>query len=343
MNRNTIYWSLQLFGWGAYALLIIFFTMLAAGRLQSSEIVNLFLTTSFFIISTHVYRLCFRRMKWMSWSIVKLVLIVLLSMLGLSVISYFFVEGIASLLLGELTAFFSDPFVYIGVIFTNMLFYLLWMLFYLSFHYFERYSTSLKYEAAVKEFELNRLKSQLNPHFIFNALNSTRALIDEDPKKAKDSVTQLSNILRSTLVMSKKKLINFSDELKTVIDYLALEKIRYEERLSVEYDINEDTSRFMIPPLMIQTLVENSIKHGISTLPSGGRVCIKAYVQNDKLFVEIGNDGFFLYQENNDPTKHGISNTLQRLNLIYGDDANFEIKNIGETWVVAKLEIPQKI
>ena len=93
----------------------------------------------------------------------------------------------------------------------------------------------------MREIELEHLKSQLNPHFIFNALNSIRALVDENPKKSKNAITQLSNILRNSLVGEKRKLTKFEDELGTVKDYLALESTRFEERLTTNFDIHQQS------------------------------------------------------------------------------------------------------
>src|SRR5690606_14938941 len=92
---------------------------------------------------------------------------------------------------------------------------------------------NLKWQAVKNEIELNRLISQLNPHFVFNSMNSIRALIDEDPKLAKQAVTELSNVLRNSLLMGKKTMVAFSEELKMVKDYLSLEKIRFEEKLQI--------------------------------------------------------------------------------------------------------------
>ena len=133
------------------------------------------------------------------------------------------------------------------------------------------------------EIELNNLKSQLNPHFIFNALNSIRALVDENPLKSKQAINQLSNILRNSLASDKKGLTKFEDELKIVKDYLGLESIRFEERLKTEFDIHPESQKFLVPPLMIQTLVENGIKHGISKLTPGGVIQLKTFVDEQSL------------------------------------------------------------
>ena len=157
--------------------------------------------------------------------------------------------------------FFADAFRLTSTI-------LLWTLIYFAVHYFENYKQvqieSLIWEAAVKDFELKTLKSQLNPHFMFNALNSIRALIDLDPKNAQTAVTKLSNILRYSLKMERIETVSLGEEMQAVADYLALESVRFEERLKYTVDIDPKAVSFEIPPMMIQTLVENGIKHGIS-------------------------------------------------------------------------------
>ncbi|MEO1055010.1 MAG: histidine kinase, partial [Bacteroidota bacterium] len=219
---------------------------------------------------------------------------------------------------------------------------LIWSACYFTYQYFQRSNKALKQEAAMTEIELNNLKSQLNPHFIFNALNSIRALVDEDPAKSKNAITQLSNILRNSLASDKKRLITFKDELKTVEDYLSLESIRYEERLQTEFDIHPDSYKFLVPPLMIQTLVENSIKHGIAKLKKGGVVQLKTQTGNYSLRVQLRNTGHFEVNGKNGADHYGLGlkNTRQRLNLIYGNEASFKIENETEDIVLTELIIP---
>ena len=222
-----------------------------------------------------------------------------------------------------------------------LIIFFLWSVLYFIYNYFERYNKSLKLEASVKEIELNNLKSQLNPHFIFNALNSIRALVDENPAKSKHAINLLSNILRNSLVTEKKELTRFEDELKVVKDYLGLESIRFEERLKTEFDIDPDSHPFMVPPLMIQTLVENGIKHGISKLTEGGIIQISAKIDSDYLKIHIRNSGQL--QLNGARTKLpglGIENTKQRLKLIYGKDASFRILSENNNFVLTEIIIP---
>ena len=140
----------------------------------------------------------------------------------------------------------------------NGLYIIPWTLIYYFFHYIEKSRKqqldTLKLEALVKELELKTIKSHINPHFIFNALNSIRALIDENPLRARTAITELSNILRSSMQTEKQETVFFEKELNIVKDYLALEHIRFEDRLQVQYEIAENTLMQPIPPMMLQTL-----------------------------------------------------------------------------------------
>ena len=229
-----------------------------------------------------------------------------------------------------------------GLSFFYSIIFFLWYVLYFTFHYFNEYNKSLKYEASMVQIELNNLKSQLNPHFIFNALNSIRALVDENPLKAKQAINQLSNILRNSLASDKKGLTKFDEELKIVKDYLGLEHIRFEERLKTDFDIDPASHEFYVPPLMIQTLVENGIKHGISKLTAGGLIQMKTRVENECLVIRILNSGRLINGETKHRSGLGIRNTIQRLKLIYGDEASFRIVNENDNFVLTEIVIPQK-
>ena len=218
----------------------------------------------------------------------------------------------------------------------------IWTLFYFTYHYIERYNKSLRYEASMIEIELNNLKNQLNPHFIFNALNSIRALVDENPKKSKQAINQLSNILRNSLTFEKKGLTKFDDEMKIVNDYLGLESIRFEERLKTEIDIHPSSNNFLVPPFMIQTLVENGIKHGISKLTQGGIIQVKTLADKNRLKIQIRNSGHMVNgMKRTKSGGTGIANTKHRLKLLYGDEASFRIVNENNNFVLTEIIIPQ--
>jgi LytS/YehU family sensor histidine kinase len=235
-----------------------------------------------------------------------------------------------------------DPSRIAGLTSVYAVIFFLWSVLYFTFHYFDQYNKALKYEASMVQIELNNLKSQLDPHFMFNALNSIRALVDENPAKCKQAITQLSTILRSSLATEKKGLTKFDEELKIVKDYLGLESIRFEERLKTEFDIHPESQDFFVPPLMIQTLVENGIKHGISRLTAGGIIQVKTMVDKGRLKVMIRNSGHLVNGVKKNKTGGiGLRNTVQRLKLLYGDEASFRIVNENDNFVLTEIVIPQ--
>jgi two-component system LytT family sensor kinase len=130
-------------------------------------------------------------------------------------------------------------------------------------------SQRIALESAYKDATLDSLRQQLNPHFIFNALNSIRAMIDEDGKVAQDMTTELSTLLRYSLYHGQQSLVSIKDELNMVENYLAIEQRRYEERLHIKMDINSILLEYAIPPLALQTFVENAIKHNIQKKKRG--------------------------------------------------------------------------
>jgi len=342
-GKNKIYWTLQIGGWSLYALLHIFL-VLVDNRLSIINILSILLTAGYFLLSTHIYRLVVIRLGWLNYRMLKLIPKILLSIFLLGITWYAFGIGLSYLINNSIIAQDLDLFYILTYVSAAMAIYLLWAAIYFLYHYVVKTNQSLKYEAAIYEIELNQLKSQLNPHFIFNALNSIRALIDEDPVKSKTAVTQLSNILRNSLVVNRRKLVELKDELRTVRDYLALESIRFEERLKIEFDIDPKTESCQVPPLMIQTLVENGIKHGISKLTLGGYISLNVYIDKlNQLQIEIRNSGQVIHESLLTSGGYGIENTRRRLNLLFGEKASFHMGNENEESVLTKITIPQSV
>ena len=218
----------------------------------------------------------------------------------------------------------------------------LWLLIYLVWHYMEKNRKDqidkLKLESTVKELELKTIKSHINPHFIFNSLNSIRALVDENPQRSRKAITELSNILRSSMHAEKSETVPLEKELDIVKDYLALEQMRFEERLKVEMQVDPDTLQHPVPPMMLQTLVENAIKHGISKQVNGGLVRVICAFKGDVLELLVQNTGQLPAIINGDG--FGIKSTEDRLNLMYQGKARFEIRNTGNNMVESKVIMP---
>ena len=342
VSKGRLYWTLQVGGWALYALIQIIGSVLASDDQGVSAQRVIFLTYEaiFCLLLTHVLRNLINRWRWLEAGMAVLIPRVIVSVFILGLIFYFLRIPI-SVPLGMYNSKVAfDIRNIFGLTGIYALIFFLWCVLYFTYNYFERYNTSLKLEASIKEIELNNLKSQLNPHFIFNALNSIRALVDENPVKSKQAINQLSNILRNSLTTGKRGLTKFDEELKVVKDYLGLESIRFEERLKTEFEIDPASCDFLVPPLMIQTLVENGIKHGISKLTAGGIIQMKTAVRNDRLTIQIRNSGQYINGARRNALGLGLQNTRQRLKLIYGEKASFRIMNENDTFVLTEIEIP---
>lgn len=346
VNKKRLYWTLQITGWLIYALLQIVFYNVSNDSGIPARRINFFIVEALLCMgATHVFRYYVIRWRWLSLSVPRMLVRVLPAIFVLGFIIYFLRVPVSILLnVVNVQRLALDPgqVLGFGMFYVFLLF--IWSLFYFVYHYIARYNKSLQYEASMIEIELNNLKNQLNPHFIFNALNSIRALVDENPNKSKQAINHLSNILRNSLTFEKKGLTRFDDELKIVKDYLSLESIRFEERLKTELDIHSDSSKFLVPPFMIQTLVENGIKHGISKLTQGGTIHLKTLVEKNRLKIQIRNSGHLLNgARKGNFSGTGIKNTMQRLKLLYGDEASFKIVNENNNFVLTEIIIPKAV
>jgi hypothetical protein len=199
-------------------------------------------------------------------------------------------------------------------------------------------------ENRAKDLELINLRSQLNPHFLFNALNSIHSLAMMKKDNASDAVLLLSDLMRYTLNYEKRDFVPLSEEIEVVEKYLQLEKIRFGKKLSVELDISKATLGIKIPPIVIQTLVENAIKHGLKDSANGVFIKIETILENGFLKINIMNSGQ-LGKEDPSVFKSknggiGVENTRRRLQMIYGELATFELKNLNEKEVMATLIVP---
>jgi hypothetical protein len=195
---------------------------------------------------------------------------------------------------------------------------------------------------ALKVAELRLLKSQLNPHFLFNCLNSVRALIADDPRGAQTAVTQLARTLRYTLTAGQEEVVSLDRELEIVADYLELESLRLGDRLRIERAIAAEAHSAHIPVMLLQTVVENAIKHGIAELPQGGLLRISADMREQALTIEV---------ENPRPASpcqspsHGVGlrNAAERLRLLFGAAAALDLDLSRPDLALARIRIPQAV
>jgi two-component system LytT family sensor kinase len=344
MSKKSLYWICQLGGW-------LFFVLSQSIFYKLNNVLNFSLATSQFmlfvfgIVLSHMYRNFIVNSKWLRINTASVIPRVIIAIVILATVHEYAQYGVESLLNISGNKHRDNVVIVANII--NLAFvYFFWSLIYFLVFFIQNYKKAeienLKWAASINEIELNKLKSQLNPHFIFNAMNSIRALVDENPVKSKDAITQLSNILRNTLQMGKNKVISFDEEMSVVMDYLALELTRYEERLKTFVKLDPQSRDFSVPPLMIQTLVENAIKHGISQLTYGGFVEITTKASSDFLYITIRNSGQ-LKESTEEDTGFGIKNTLQRLQLLYNGTALLNISNESDTVVLTELQIPRAL
>ncbi len=342
IDRYKLYKICQATGWSAYAVLNLI-VLATVDSLTWGKVISTVLLCITGLWFTHLYRRQIKRKSWVGLSLKKLIPRVLAASLitGTILFSLLYVSNLVFEIYDP--SKFKPSSLLIGTVNLSSVI-IFWSLIYFAFHFFENYKKaeieSLIWENAVKEFELRTLRSQLNPHFMFNALNSIRALIKEDPQNAQTAVTKLSNILRYALKIERTETVPLDEEMQAIEDYLALEKIRFEERLKYEVKVDPKSGRIEIPPMMIQTLVENGIKHGITKRTEGGKISIETSLSDSKLFIKIKNTGQIDSEALKLSAGFGINNTKHRLSLIYGEKAQFHISNYNEKEVLTELLIP---
>lgn len=343
LKRISNYWLCQFFGWGMVGLSILFYAYTFRQEISGVYVLRILIFMVSGITSTHLLRLFIKKKNWLLLSIEKVLLRMGIAIILTSLLFSLMVMGLNQVF--DLTEN-SKGLDFSTRLFANILnigiYIIPWVLLYYIYHYVEKSRRqqvdTLKLESLVKELELQTIKSHINPHFIFNALNSIRALIDENPGRARNAITELSNILRSSMQAEKQETVPLERELNIVKDYLALEHIRFEERLRIEYRIDEDTLDQPVPPMMLQTLVENAIKHGICKQVSGGVVKVISDFKENFHELIVQNTGFLNGGLNNDG--FGLSSTKNRLQLLFGEKAYFEIRQRDEL-VEARVLIPK--
>lgn len=348
MNKKmSKYWLCQIGGWSTYIIVYTFFYLTLRTKQQPYFYEVLFLDAVLGVGITHLMRFFILKMGFLKQRLDYQIIF-----LFLTTVAFSFVYAFSSIFLEDVLNYTSEQFkqyslIYkiIRVSFGSFLFILIWNLLYFTYHYIEKSRQEqldkIRLQSLVKELELKTIKSHINPHFIFNALNSIRALVDEDPQRARQAITELSNILRSSMKAENTETSSLEKELNIVKDYLALEHIRFEDRLRVEYDIDEETLNQPVPPMMLQTLVENAIKHGISKRVDGGVIKIISDFRADQHELIVQNTGHLNGDRN--PDGFGLYSTQNRLMLLYGEKAHFEIKNSNENTVEAKVSMPASL
>jgi hypothetical protein len=344
----SLYWKCQLIGWtiaslywgyAAFTTTISFSYKLAAVDFVLDVVVG--------ILLTHAYRHFALKAKWNQLKLKPLVWRITPAIIVLALLYMILIIGklyLARLwLFPELSipfkAFFISNWLTLFITGTRLM--SIWVLAYHLYHYAHREITTAKENARLmiiaKEAQLSNLSAQLNPHFFFNSLNNIKFLVTENPIAARRAIDLLSDLLRNSLYGKSDKLVLAKDEISLVKDYLELEKLRFEERLQVNIIADAAMEEICIPPLCIQTLVENAIKHGIEKRKNGGLVEVTAEKKEGYIEITVQNPGKL---NNIHQAGLGLKNLEERLHLQYNGKATCTIKELPGEKILATILIP---
>jgi sensor histidine kinase YesM len=205
----------------------------------------------------------------------------------------------------------------------------------------EKADNEIRLYEVIRDGELNVLKSQINPHFLFNGLNSVSAMILSSPEQAREMLAALSDYLRYTVLATKRELSSLQDEMENIERYLSIEKLRFREKLSYIFDIKPDCLSECIPSMLLLPLFENAIKHGVYERIQEVVIGARAWKEANKLYVEIDNDFDEEQACERKGSGTGLKNIKERLRLTYGHLASIDTKT-GEGKFIVKLQIPLK-
>ncbi|HEX8405826.1 MAG TPA: histidine kinase [Duganella sp.] len=335
--RLNWYWILQLAGWNFLPLMQIAMTP-SSERTLGWLSISYWGTVAGVVISDQWHRFLKRRIMAgirVGWKTIAMAL-VLLSVVhtGVLLTGYLVIKPF-----GEVRGVAWLPaalMLWWGV-------YLIWTVFYMSVLAVRRANRfeeeALRQAISAKDAELRALQAQVNPHFFFNSMNSVRGLIYEDQDAAAQMVDQLASVLRYALQSGQNDTVPLSAEIKAVQSYLAIEKIRFEERMRVSIDIGAGLEHVRIPPMALQTLVENAVKYGVEASPAGSEIRIVARrMEGDTVHIEIANMGTI--PPFADSTKIGLVNTRKRLALALGAGADLDLSE-SSGWVRATMTLPE--
>lgn len=348
-NRSrppAAYWLCQLGGWGAFFLANVF-TSQGYANISWHLVVGYAVISGCGILLSHGFRWFVLRRNWVELPVRRLIPRVLATNAALSILlvaaafAYFDLTGGSHLPARGGMALTAMVVLFTG---NDFILFTVWSGIYFGFAIVQRQRRieieNYQAKTALAEAELRGLKSQLNPHFLFNSLNSLRALVTEEPARAQEAITHLAGILRYHLQSGERSLVPLEEEIATVDQYLALELIRFEDRLTVERQIDAAALPCLVPPLAIQTLVENAVKYGVSRNAGANVIQLAARVTAGELQISVRNSGTLRETSGSSSTGVGLTNLRTRLRLLFADRATVNLREDSGGGVEARLLLP---
>ncbi|MEJ2383555.1 MAG: histidine kinase [Xanthomonadales bacterium] len=357
-SRRRQFWLFQLAGWGGFCVVTFFSLTLWYNTVELSHILQILVQALLgMLLSLPLHQAC--RAVWHS-TLTKRILVTAVAVVLLALIwTIVRIAAFIYITSAPGTWIWAD---FGGWYFSSFLVYLCWVALYYGNKYYFRAQKEqqdrLEAIARVKEEQLRRMQAeadartsqlgmlryQLNPHFLFNTLNTVSALIRVgDSRTAQKMVTRLGDFLRYSLDSDPDLMIPLEQEVEALMRYLDIEKIRFGERLSLAFTIDDAAARAMVPSLLLQPLVENSIKHAIAVNEAGGTIGLQATAVDDVLHLELTDTGPGGPGPEEPPEIGrgvGLENTLQRLQTLYDDDYVFTIRPRRQSGLRVTIRIP---
>ncbi|MBF9238383.1 histidine kinase [Hymenobacter sp. BT683] len=350
---SRYYWRTQVLAWAVYGVfnIVMFraFVPKAAGTPLWVFDVMSFTIAATALGASHVLRQLIWRGRWLSLSPLALLGRLLLANAVLAV-GCVVVIGLMSVLFLPLQGASRGPqgwAAQLGYSLNLAILLSMWAAAYVGWQYLQRFRRAeiekWRLTAAVREAELNTLRAQLNPHFLFNGLNNIRGLVSEDPERARQALAHLAELLRYVMQHSATPLVPLGQELEIVADYLALEALQLEDRLQYSLDVDPAARAVQLPPLTVQLLVENAIKHGVAPRPAGGIVSLTAQLDAAGwLCLTVRSPGEYHPAAAAASSGLGLRGLRERLAQAFGPAAQFELANdpLAADTVQASLRLP---
>lgn len=338
---RAAYWLCQVVGWGAYV--AVGLAMVPADARAQPAVVGGYVLFFFYSIAlTHALRALIRRQQWLSLTPGRTALRLIGAAAAIGTIQATLIVLVQAIWTWT-PPFAAGPRFAILMWFNTTAASAFWITVYTGITSLQRTRRArlhaVALELGMREARLQSLEAQVNPHFLFNCLNSVRGLIVENPPRAQDMVTRLANILRHNLVRRADATEPLADQIAMITDYLELESVRFEERLRTRIEIDPASVGCRVPWMLLQTLVENAIKHGIAHLPAGGEIVVQSRLLHGTLEITVENSGS-LGPSPADSTQIGLANLRERLRLLNGSTATLDLLALAPDRVRATARLP---
>jgi sensor histidine kinase YesM len=356
-NRSYRFWFCQLAGWAGYSLVTFLTITLVESDFSWLQIGHIFMSAVLGILTSWPLRALYHHT--FNMSLQRRLLVAALAIVILSGVWTVLRIVLFAWILGEDAIWNEFNYWYFG----SLSVFLSWTVLYYGIHYYELLTVEhqklleesaqreqeryrrLQAESSARSAQLQMLRYQLNPHFLFNTLNSINALVTlRENQKAQEMIQMLSEFLRHSLEHDGIENVSLHEELKSLMLYLNIEKTRFEDRLVLEFDIESGAREALVPGLILQPIIENSMKYAIATSEEGGTVSVKARILGDQLLLEVADSGPGISDKQFIHGRGvGLRNTLDRLETFYGDKYTFETFDRAPSGLSVQIRIPFQV